>query len=111
MIREAPVCQSKYSVIANWPLFMWTRCHKCRRQYRRQKGWAFVTGPYTFSLELGSRGVNNYICIECAPTKERAEIVAEQIVDDRAPASPPQSPPPPPARSVKGITPPPSQAR
>jgi len=78
-----------------YSLFSWKQCSKCKKDFRREKMWRAITGPW-----LGERGVNRFLCKKCAPTREEADKFF--INNEFLPLKPPPPPPPPPKKYVKG---------
>ena len=79
-----------------YTLLGWSECISCKYEFRREKGWRKLSGPY-----YGGCGNWKYVCGECAPTKEEASDLF-----NRQPYLPDRPPAPPPPRSVRGDTPP-----
>lgn len=63
--------QNRHQVYREYPLFVWKRCYRCRQEFRRERGWRFLTGPY-----FNGRGHWRHLCGSCAPTRTRAEHLA-----------------------------------
>jgi hypothetical protein len=69
-----------------YPLFIWQQCCKCEKDFRREKGWRALTGPW-----IGGAGVERFLCNKCAPTKKEASkfFVGNEFIPPRPPAPPP----------------------
>lgn len=81
-----------------FPLLFWYTCTKCKKEFRREKGWRGLTGPW-----LSGVGQWRYLCRECAPTREDADNF---FLNDRWMIPPPTkrpAPPPPPIPRIKKI--------
>lgn len=51
-----------------FPNIFWKLCSSCKNEFRFQRGWQAITGPY-----YGGFGRFQYLCIECAPIREDAD--------------------------------------
>lgn len=49
-------------------LLFWYPCSKCGKEFRRERGWRALTGPW-----VNNCGRWRYLCPECAPTREEAD--------------------------------------
>ena len=100
MPRRDPVARCKYPLYSCHPWFFWMSCSFCGREFRREKGWRAITGPY-----YNNMGRNRYLCSECAPTREEA---VTYFNEDRwrppRPAAPPPQPPPVPSRAIEEVS-------
>jgi len=61
-----------HNVTKIWPVFIWRECFKCNQEFRREKGWRILTGPY-----LNGQGRILYVCGSCAHDKSAAASCAE----------------------------------
>ena len=58
-------CITKYeNLYKHYSLFFWYQCCSCKKEFRREKGWRGLTGPY-----YGGSGVWRYLCKTCAPSR------------------------------------------
>lgn len=69
MTRRKPD-RAYHNVYSTFPLFVWRTCFKCGMEFRRERGWRVLTGPYP-----GGRTI--YICGGCASHTIAAMEVAE----------------------------------
>jgi len=69
-------------------LFTWNKCSKCGQDFRREKGWRALTGPF-----YNGNGVWHYLCYDCAPTREIAD---EYFLNNKWIPPKPKGPPSPP---------------
>lgn len=80
----------EYGVHGHYGLIFWKKCCACKKDFRREKGWCFMAGPYH-----GGSGRVYYLCASCAPSKEAANVIA---IDGRwilpGPPGPPTPKPP-----------------
>jgi len=71
-----------------YSLFSWKQCSKCKKDFRREKMWRALTGPW-----LGRSGVNRFLCKKCAPTRGEANkfFINKEFLPPKpkAPTSPP----------------------
>ncbi len=84
----------QYGICTEFTLFMWLKCSCCGKEFRREKGFSFVGGPFQNMI-----GKVYYVCGVCVPTKEKAHEYA--LSGEWAPKlgpPPPAPPPPPPAK-------------
>jgi len=84
-----------------FPLFTWYKCEKCGQDFRREKGWRALCGPYP-----GGAGRWLYLCGSCARTLNKADQYFLNM--EWMPVPPRHMPPPPPPpvpleRIVKAI--------
>lgn len=90
MSRREPVARCKYPLYSCRPWFFWVSCSFCEKEFRREKGWRAITGPYYNNI-----GRVRYLCSECAPNRSEA---VRYFNEDRwrppRPSSPPPQPPP-----------------
>ena len=72
----------------HYSLFSWNQCSKCKKDFRREKIWKALTGPW-----LGNKGVERFLCTRCAPTRKEANkfFINEEFLSPKPP--PPTSPP------------------
>ncbi len=82
MRRKPPLADKVYF---SYPLFFWQRCSCCKQDFRRERGWRYLSGPYH-----GGSGHWRYLCGTCAPTREEAnELVYQNVhIPPRPPAPP-----------------------
>ncbi len=78
-------------VYKTYPLFFWKLCDKCRKEFRREWGWHYVSGPY-----FNGRGHRRYLCHSCADIRGVAAEYASGIHN-----LPPRPPAPPGEGSVR----------
>lgn len=50
------------------PIFIWEKCDKCKKEFRREKGWKNYGGPYVNNI-----GQFRYLCQDCGPDKKTAQ--------------------------------------
>jgi len=55
--------KEKYPVEKYNPWFFWKECEKCGSEFRREKGFRYVTFAF---------GCYDYICSNCAPSMDSA---------------------------------------
>jgi hypothetical protein len=77
----------KNGIFSHFGLFRWKQCCKCKKDFRREKGFCFYTGPL-------KRGKWYYLCSTCSPTWDRANELA--LAGCYIPPKPKYRPPPPP---------------
>jgi hypothetical protein len=53
----------EYGVNIEFPIFHWKTCCSCKKEFRREKGYSFVAGPF-----CGGIGRRRYVCTTCCPT-------------------------------------------
>jgi len=82
------VKEYKY-LYSHYSLFSWNQCSECKKDFRREKMWKVLTGPW-----IGSKGVERFLCMRCAPTIEEANkfFTNKEFLPPKPPA--PQAPPP-----------------
>lgn len=76
--------------------FSWKQCSKCKKDFRREKIWRALTGPWH-----GGSGIERFLCMKCAPTMEEASKFF--INNEFLPHKPPAPPAPPRKRLKRGI--------
>lgn len=89
----------KYGVHKALPLFRWQECCMCHKEFRRERMFRALTGPFG-----GGTGRWQFVCRRCAPDKDRAHEIFHN--NEWIPPKP-KIPPPPPQRAVRegvGIT-------
>ena len=60
--------KQKYSHLYKcYPLFFWKKCCDCNMEFRRERGWRALTGPF-----YGGSGLWRYLCNSCGPDLESA---------------------------------------
>jgi len=71
-------------IYPHYTLFSWSECVSCNQEFRREKGWRKLSGPF-----YGGYGNWKHVCGGCAPTKEEASILfnKQSYLPDRPPAS------------------------
>lgn len=52
-------------------LIVWRQCCICKDDFRRERGWSFIVGPY-----CNGAGRRYFLCKKCAPTKDAANFIA-----------------------------------
>jgi len=76
--------------------FSWKQCSKCKKDFRREKIWRAITGPWH-----GGPGIGRelFLCMRCAPTIEQA---SDFFINNKfLPHKPPPPPSPPPKRLIR----------
>lgn len=87
---KRPAVSDRYPYLyRTWPLIFWRKCELCEEEFRRQKGWRFLAGPWH-----GGNGRWRYMCGECVRTEAGASMVAHMWGDMRPPRPPPSPSPP-----------------
>lgn len=51
-----------------YPIFSWKKCIVCKMEFRMEKGYAKITGPF-----FNGMGRRSYICGTCAKSKLEAK--------------------------------------
>lgn len=82
---STPSKKYEHSIYREWPVFFWKTCCKCKQEFRRERGWRFLSGPY-----YNGGGHWRYLCSTCAPTREAANHLALDgvYIPPRPPAPP-----------------------
>jgi hypothetical protein len=78
-------------VVSHYSYISWYKCEKCKKDFRREKGYSVCIGPYH-----GGFGRWVYLCGTCCPTEERAHLYGinmEYMPDGRTKPPPPPAPP------------------
>ena len=88
----------RFGVYKSFPLFIWQECCMCHKEFRRERLWHTLTGPF-----CGQSGTMRYLCTKCAPTEDRAHEIFHynEWHKMRKPNIPP--PPPRPRRIREGV--------
>lgn len=94
MKREKEI-RYKHDISTHFPLFFWKECCMCGKEFRREKMWETITGP--FQNRIGH--IRN-LCKECAPTDDRAHEIFVSGEWNEPMARPPAPPPPPPKKYI-----------
>jgi hypothetical protein len=70
---------------SHFPLFFWKQCVACNREFRREWGWRFHSGPYH-----GGAATTRYICSGCASDEQEATGIIQEKpwIPERPSASP-----------------------
>jgi hypothetical protein len=80
----------EYGVFSHCGL-TWQQCCKCKKDFRWEKGFSFLAGPFH-----GGIGKWYYLCSNCAPNLKTANYLA--VNKCYIPERPPAPPPPPPKK-------------
>lgn len=64
MIREI----KKYKIKKIYPRFLWTKCDKCRKEFKKQDGWKVIY----------KNGTIVTVCNECAKTESKLIDLVEE---------------------------------
>jgi len=77
----------RHGVYRTWPIFIWRECDSCGKEFRREWGWHFLTGPWVNGV-----GHRHYLCRTCAATVEEAHNYAGSgpSASRRKPPAPPK---------------------
>jgi hypothetical protein len=59
-----------------WPCLLWKYCINCNNEFRKERGWRFICGPY-----FNGEGHNRYICFDCAKDKYEATKCIRRYFD------------------------------
>ena len=65
------VKQYEHGIFKYFSLFTWQRCCECKKEFRRERGFRFLIGPFT-----QSGGYWTYLCSLCCGSKEAANKYA-----------------------------------
>lgn len=87
-MKRQHIKQYEHGIFKHFSLFRWHLCCACNKEFRREKGWRFLSGPF-----FNGHGHLKYVCAKCVPTKERANEYA--LNSEWMPPRPPAPPPPP----------------
>lgn len=68
--------------VRSW--FFWNKCAKCKDEFRRERGWRFLTGPF-----VGGMGKWRYLCASCCNNEQHAHDLANSFPFER-PLAPPK---------------------
>jgi ribosome-binding protein aMBF1 (putative translation factor) len=90
----------EYKIKEIYPRFFWTKCDICGNEFKKESIW-----------KVGHTDHNNYICKECAPTYEDAEIYAKRFPSGRIIQLPLRSTKNVPPAKANKIPPPPPQPK
>ena len=71
-MKREPV--DKMEVFSSFTLFKWELCSNCNKEFRREKGWRRLVGPYH-----GRSGHWQFLCPNCALTISDARWVFRAI--------------------------------
>lgn len=74
-----------------FPLFFWYQCNKCKKEFRREKGWRALDLPVKNHMHTVY-----HLCNSCAPTRKIADeyfLSKKHLKDFRSkrPTTPPQT--------------------
>lgn len=70
-MNRAREWQAKTTVMfSSYPLFFWKPCCNCNKEFRRERGFRALVGPYH-----NGAGQWKYVCATCAPTKNVADEI------------------------------------
>lgn len=98
MKRPSPEKPYQY-LWRHFGLFAWQACALCRNEFRRERGWRFLSGPW-----VKGYGVTRYLCADCGGEAKATATaaIARWSAPPPSPTRPPPPPPPPPHRDVRG---------
>lgn len=88
-MKREYIKQYDHGIYKHYGLFFWQRCSCCKKDFRREKGFRFLTG-----LFFNGAGRWRYLCQKCAPSKSVANEYA--VLGKYIPPRPSAPPPPPP---------------
>lgn len=80
-----------HGVYTHFSIFSWEVCDDCGEDFRREKGFRLVVGPFS-----NGRGQCIHLCGTCCPSIDAAHRYA--ITGQYMPKSKPSPPPPPPPK-------------
>lgn len=70
-MKRKHVEQYEHGVYPCRTIISWRTCSKCTNDFRRERGYCFVTGPF-----YGGQGHWKFLCASCAPSKYVANKLA-----------------------------------
>ena len=97
MERKAKV-RYEYGVYTEYPLFFWVQCCNCQKEFRRERLWRALTGPF-----CNGAGVIRYLCKSCVSTKDEAHkyFAGDKYIHKLLGDPPTFRPPPPKGQGIK----------
>lgn len=90
-MKREYIKQYEHGIYKHYGLFFWQQCSCCKKDFRREKGFRFLTGPFCNGV-----GHWEYLCEKCAPSKSSAN---EYVVLGKYMSL--MKPPPPSIRNLK----------
>ena len=57
-----------YEVKKIWPIFFWTYCECCQRDFKKEYGWKILPGCFS----------KMYMCCDCCPTEEDVRYILDE---------------------------------
>lgn len=70
-MKREPQLKYAYGVYRYFTFFKWSLCEKCKKEFRREKGWRFSAAPF-----FGGVGTWRYVCGNCFAEKDRVHKYA-----------------------------------
>lgn len=64
--------KDRHNLRTHYGYVFWQECHLCKDEFRREKGWSAIVGPYYLDGHGVTRGSTLYLCASCGPTREKA---------------------------------------
>ncbi len=86
-MKRKAVKKYEHGIFRTFPLFSWLKCDSCKKEFRRELGWRYLSGPFH-----GRSGIWKYVCKDCVPSKEDAHLYALKQKLPLKPKAPPPSP-------------------
>lgn len=87
-IRKKPPT-GDHTFVSIFPILFWYDCFICKNQFRREKGYATLAGPY-----FNGRGRYYHVCGRCAKSKEEASQKFTKALQDYKEKTKPRPPKP-----------------
>jgi len=70
-MKKEHVEKYRLGVYTDFSLFIWHQCASCNEDFRREKGYRFLVGPF-----YNGGGVWRYLCSQCISSKAEAHAFA-----------------------------------
>ena len=61
-------------IYTDWPILFWRECKECKKEFRREKVYRKLCGPFH-----GGHGTWRYVCGNCAKDKKKANELFEKL--------------------------------
>jgi phage terminase large subunit GpA-like protein len=74
-MKRDPIVKYEFGINTTYPWFFWVHCCECGKEFRREKLWTTLTGPF-----YNGGGTWRYLCKHCVPTIQEAH---KYFIDDR----------------------------
>jgi hypothetical protein len=96
-MKRAPPA-NKFKISRTFPLIFWKTCENCKHLFVRESMWYSLDANIYRQYHIG---LHRYLCLDCAPTYEDAELLVSKFGTPPPNSRPRSPPPPPPPRSSR----------